>query len=224
MCFVFSDGLLKYFSWVNYTIKLKILFRYLMLLTREDSFKTLPMGDQQIIPAQKTPKLIFVLFFLFFLVVAAEGAYYFYLRSSGETPGLLTGIWKKKEADETGQIGQEVVNECGSSENPCPSPNPNINRYFEGLRYYEEVNGEKRLLVIEGVVKEVNLEDSSVALAQSDISERFQYKSSDSVYIFTPGVGDKEAGFSDLEVGDFVSYHPADEDVDREVTWIIQKQ
>lgn len=101
------------------------------------------------------------------------------------------------------------------------------NKHFEGVRFYEEINGGKRLLVIEGFVDQIDFEKKVVTLKREEATEDIQYSNSDVVYLIinTDTFGREEIAFSDIGVGNFVSYNPVDEIVNRtNASWMVNKR
>ncbi|MBU0618820.1 hypothetical protein KKD62_01135 [Patescibacteria group bacterium] len=152
------------------------------------------MENAQTNPVKKTSKLtyIYVLLILGALVLVGEGVYYFTLK-------------KSKTA--------------GSNE-------PNISsieakRYFEGLDYYEEIKGERHLLTTEGIVSNIDSERKIITLKRDDGTKSIQYNESDSVIILQQEQS-IETFFSDIKIGDCVSYNSSNNTKEQPV-WIIQK-
>lgn len=178
---------------------------------------------QHIMPEKKFPKLIFVLLFLFFLVVVAEGVYYFYLRSDSELP---TGI-KSLNLPFLAGKKEETADE------PLPTRPPEEsdpdNKYFEGLDYYEERDGEKRLLMVVGFVGEIDLESKTVTLTREGAEKTLQYNDGEEI-ILTKfedelPLKQEEISFEEIEVGNFLAYNPVDESVRRlRPVWVVQRR
>ncbi|PIS09054.1 hypothetical protein COT75_03530 [Candidatus Beckwithbacteria bacterium CG10_big_fil_rev_8_21_14_0_10_34_10] len=164
---------------------------------------------QGISPKQKFPKYLLFLLIFFLIIVVGEGVYYLYL---GGTFSLSTG---KKEKETVVLKDEKPVLET--------------RRFFEGLRYYEENNGIKRLLAIEGIIDEINMGDKTVKLQGNGATEVIQYTDSDIIYLITfdsKGLpSQREELLSDLQVTDMVAYNPADEALNRQqAIWNIQKK
>lgn len=114
-----------------------------------------------------------------------------------------------------------------------PSREEEPETHFEGLQFYEEVSGEKKLLVIEGVVSEVNQEEKLVTVKRGILTEKIQYGDTDRIYLIPRGESNplksdspsgEEGSFSDIEVGDFISHNPTDVENKRDrAIWIVQK-
>jgi hypothetical protein len=171
-----------------------------------------PVLSQESSSKKKLPKFLLIVFVLVILILTGEGIYYLYLRKlkiSYQTP--------QSPSRPTEAISPARITE----------PEPEAERYFEGARYYQEVAGEKRLLVLEGIIDKINEEEMVITLKNKDVKENVLYTESDLFYLFDVDnpLGQKEVLFSAIEVGDFVSYNPVDESVNREqAIWLIQKQ
>ena len=166
----------------------------------------------------KIPKYLFLFLSLVVLILIGEGVYYFYLKDFG------VFLSKKPQGLSSQRIDKptKTVSPVESNESDLQ-----VERYFEGAHCYEEINGEKRLLVIEGSIDTIYSEEKIVIVKHKDVREEVQHTDSDLVYLVgASGLSDREeVSFSAMEVGDFVSYNPVDEAVNRtQAIWLVQKQ
>jgi hypothetical protein len=86
------------------------------------------------------------------------------------------------------------------------------NRYFEGPEYYEEVNGGRRLLVVEGVVTEIDEEGLTITMEEQDYSiprEDIKEIVALSLNPEADQLSDPILSYEDLFVGLFISYNPS---------------
>lgn len=123
----------------------------------------------------------------------------------------------------------------GSAVKPEPDEkhlNPLVG-YFEGPKFYREVDGVKQLQVIEGFVEEISLVSKFIIIGLNGQTEKISYSDRD---VFVLGVlkQDPGDGFpldymgiepSQIQVGDRIAYHPARLTFDRQNNqWTIQKK
>lgn len=100
-----------------------------------------------------------------------------------------------------------------------------VKRYFEGLDYYEEIDGIKKLLVTEGTVEKIDQDSKIVLLQRGDLRANIQYQDSDLIYdVDYEERSQRQMKFSELKVGDHVSYSQADEEIGQvQNVWSIQR-
>jgi len=114
--------------------------------------------------------------------------------------------------------------------NQDPHETQKPERYFEGPRFYEEIDGIKRLLLIEGIVDSIDSERKVAVIKHWNSEEIVEvvYGTTDLCYLVTRdqdgSILETEAAFSEVEIGDHVSYNPADSYHSRPVPiWIISR-
>jgi len=151
----------------------------------------------------KFPKFLLILLGLVALVLIGEGIYYLYL-TKYQTP--------------SSQENQTTTNNESETE---------VKRYFEGVKYYEEVNGEKRLLTIEGYVEKIDTEEKIITLSGHGTTQEIVYTDKDTFYFIELGNSPtlEKASLSNLQIGLYIAYSPIDESVSRQqASWAIHKQ
>jgi len=90
-----------------------------------------------------------------------------------------------------------------------------VNRYFEGPRFYEEIGGVKRLMLIEGVVDSIDSGKQVVSIKHWNSEESVDVATTDAdvyhliIHNQDDSTSQTEASFSFIEVGDHVSYNVA---------------
>jgi hypothetical protein len=151
----------------------------------------------------KFPKFLLILLGLVALALIGEGIYYLYL-TKYKTP--------------SSQEDQTTVNN---------EPEAEVEKYFEGVKYYEEVDGEKKLLTIEGYVEKIDTEEKIITLSGHSAIQEIAYTDEDIFYLVGLGSSPtlKKVSLANIQVGLYVAYNPVDESVSRQqASWAIHKQ
>jgi len=151
----------------------------------------------------KFPKFLLILLGLVALVLIGEGIYYLYL-TKYKTP--------------SSQEDQTATNHKSEAE---------VKRYFEGVKYYEEVNGEKTLLTIEGYVEKVDTEEKIITLSGRNTIQEIAYTDKDIFYSIELSDSPllKKALLTNIQIGLYVAYNPINESVNRQqASWAIYEQ
>ena len=117
-----------------------------------------------------------------------------------------------------GDLAIKDFSESSSTEylrNRVSSESQEVKRYFEGPKFYEEIGGEKNLVLIEGIVDSVNLDTQVVSIKHWDFEEVVDIASADTdgyhliFYNQDGSTSESEASFSSINVGDHISYNVA---------------
>ncbi len=163
------------------------------------------MNSQSSIPSEtisnkpKISKYIFIFLGLTALILIGEGAYYLYLKGF-----KISDLGKEKGVS---QISQEL------NEEPTPCPDKDEKKFFEGPKLYAGEGEDKRLIAIEGWVEKINGRTITIVRKDgNDIAEDVTIEESLSIFFIEKGeIGTTEIPFSDLSVGDLVTYNPPGE-------------
>ena len=158
--------------------------------------------------SSKASKILYFFLGIVLLVLAGEGIYYFYLKSS------------KNQALPTPSSVSDCQN--GNCQQPIKSE-----KYVKGTEFIEEINGEKHLLVIEGTAEKINSQTKTITIKRGKSFQDVSYQESDSIILIDSEnrLEQKEISFSDIKIGDFVAYNPVDEKVNRlQAVWLVEHQ
>ncbi len=177
---------------------------------------------------------LFVLFFLFIVFSISVRFFEFpfsvdsvkqqFSTSSMDQPSSPTDTSPDVSADVSGDSPWAAIKNQGLSEYQESI------RYFEGPKFYEEVGGVKRLLLIEGIVDSIDFERQVISIKHlnSDEIAEVSYGSTDLYYIIGQdqdgSISETEISISEVGIGDRVSYNPADLYYERTFPiWVISR-